>query len=296
MEADSRRPAGTGRPAAGLGRAGLPARLRAPGRRPRPLLGPARPVPVRAGHRSRAVVGAVPAARPQPRTGVRPGRIPGPHPARPGRPAPHRDQPLRPPPQPRTSRRPALEQAMTGATLRQALAYAARGWPVFPCHAGQKTPATAHGYRDATTDRAADHRLVHPQPALEPGHRHRRTRTRRPGRRRSRPGRERVRRVRHAQPRRAAGRRGRVRPDAQRRAARLLHRIGPAQRPPARPSPGLPLPRRLRPGPAVPGRRQALPAHPDGRGRRRTGLGQGHRTAAAPAADRPAPAAPGPRP
>ena len=41
---------------------------------------------------------------------------------------------------------------MTGATLRQALAYAARGWPVFPCQPGQKTPATRHGYRDATTD------------------------------------------------------------------------------------------------------------------------------------------------
>ena len=41
---------------------------------------------------------------------------------------------------------------MTGTTLRQALAHAARGWPVFPCQAGQKTPATAHGYRDATTD------------------------------------------------------------------------------------------------------------------------------------------------
>jgi Bifunctional DNA primase/polymerase, N-terminal len=41
---------------------------------------------------------------------------------------------------------------MTGTTLRQALAYAALGWPVFPCHVGQKTPATAHGYRDATTD------------------------------------------------------------------------------------------------------------------------------------------------
>jgi hypothetical protein len=41
---------------------------------------------------------------------------------------------------------------MTGARLRQALAYAARGWPVFPCNAGQKTPATPHGHHDATTD------------------------------------------------------------------------------------------------------------------------------------------------
>ena len=41
---------------------------------------------------------------------------------------------------------------MTGTTLRQALAYAARGWKVFPCQPGQKIPATRHGYRDATTD------------------------------------------------------------------------------------------------------------------------------------------------
>ena len=41
---------------------------------------------------------------------------------------------------------------MTDATLRQALAYARHGWPVFPCLPGQKIPATAHGFRDATTD------------------------------------------------------------------------------------------------------------------------------------------------
>jgi Bifunctional DNA primase/polymerase, N-terminal len=41
---------------------------------------------------------------------------------------------------------------MTDATLRQALLYASRGWPVFPCQPGQKIPATRHGYLDATTD------------------------------------------------------------------------------------------------------------------------------------------------
>ena len=41
---------------------------------------------------------------------------------------------------------------MTDAILRQALAYARHGWPVFPCLPGQKIPATAHGFRDATTD------------------------------------------------------------------------------------------------------------------------------------------------
>jgi hypothetical protein len=37
---------------------------------------------------------------------------------------------------------------------RQALAYAERGWPVFPCLPGRKVPATEHGHRDATTDPA----------------------------------------------------------------------------------------------------------------------------------------------
>ena len=41
---------------------------------------------------------------------------------------------------------------MTYLALRQALAYARCGWPVFPCLPGEKIPATAHGFRDATTD------------------------------------------------------------------------------------------------------------------------------------------------
>jgi hypothetical protein len=41
---------------------------------------------------------------------------------------------------------------MTSSRLTEALALAARGWPVFPCQAGRKVPATVHGYLDATTD------------------------------------------------------------------------------------------------------------------------------------------------
>jgi len=41
---------------------------------------------------------------------------------------------------------------MSRDALREALALASQGWPVFPCQPGRKVPATAHGYLDATTD------------------------------------------------------------------------------------------------------------------------------------------------
>ena len=44
---------------------------------------------------------------------------------------------------------------MTGDVLCYALAYAAKGWPVFPCKPGEKAPNTEHGFHDATTDPAA---------------------------------------------------------------------------------------------------------------------------------------------
>ena len=47
---------------------------------------------------------------------------------------------------------PGAERVLTDDMLHQALIYASRGWPVFPCQPGQKIPATWHGYRDATTD------------------------------------------------------------------------------------------------------------------------------------------------
>jgi hypothetical protein len=39
--------------------------------------------------------------------------------------------------------------------LAAALRYASAGWPVFPCEPEAKTPATSHGFKDATTDPAA---------------------------------------------------------------------------------------------------------------------------------------------
>ncbi len=41
--------------------------------------------------------------------------------------------------------------------LRAALAYAKRGYPVFPCRPGGKEPLTRRGFKDATTDRSRVH-------------------------------------------------------------------------------------------------------------------------------------------
>ena len=149
---------------------------------------------------------------------------------------------------------------MTDAPLRQALAYATRGWPVLPCQPGRKTPATRHGVRDATTDpgqitawfgRHPDWNLAiatgAPGPDVLDVDQHGEAGN----------GYTAFRQLRDAGLLDGATR---LRAHPQRRAARLLHRHRPAQRPPTRPPPGLPLPRRLRPHPALPDRGQALPA------------------------------------
>ena len=59
---------------------------------------------------------------------------------------------------------------MSGTRLGQVLAYAARGWPVFPCQAGQKIPATAHGHLDATTE---SQQITALPSAWRPGRKHR---------------------------------------------------------------------------------------------------------------------------
>jgi hypothetical protein len=46
----------------------------------------------------------------------------------------------------------SVRQHTESAPLREALAYAAAGWPVFPCKPGSKAPDTPHGFKDATTD------------------------------------------------------------------------------------------------------------------------------------------------
>ena len=68
----------------------------------------------------------------------------------------YRDRHLRPPPKPRTARRPAVEHAMTDAPLRQALALAARGWPVLPASpaARPRPPGTASATPPPTPGRS----------------------------------------------------------------------------------------------------------------------------------------------
>ena len=175
---------------------------------------------------------------------------------------------------------------MTGGTLRQALAFATRGWPVLPCLPGQKIPATAHGYRDATTNeqqitgwfgRHPDWNL-----AIATGA----------------PGSDVLDVDEH-------GPAGNGYPAFRRlRAAGLLDGAALYVRTPSgglhayftgshqrngrlRPPPGLPLSRRVRPDPALPDRRPALPAHQPARRPGRPGLGRRH-----PAAGTPAPASP----
>ena len=181
---------------------------------------------------------------------------------------------------------------MTDATLRQALAYARRGWPVFPCLPGQKIPATTHGYKDATTDeQQITEWFGHgqrwnlaiatgtPGPDVLDIDQHGQAGNGYPG-------------FARLAPRRTGQRRRRLRTDPGRRNARLLRWLGPAQWPPAQPPPRLPRHRRLHRGPALPGRRQALPRDQQTRRPRHPRLGRRHRSPGTPAAAR----TPGTRP
>jgi hypothetical protein len=46
----------------------------------------------------------------------------------------------------------------SNAVMTAALAYAASGIPVFPCHPVTKRPLTKRGFKDATTDPATNRR------------------------------------------------------------------------------------------------------------------------------------------
>ena len=189
----------------------------------------------------------------------------------------------------RPVRRQHPEPAMTSrpgsqAMLAGALAYARRGWPVFPCRPGRKEPDTAHGFKDATTD---PERITAWWTAV-PG-RNVAIATGAPGPDvldvDVRPGGSGYPRPRPAPARRAAPGRGRGRGHPQRRDAPLLLRHQPGQRAAARLPPGLQGHRRVRPGPAIGRRRQVLPADPASArahgpgGRRAAGLGRRRRPA-----------------
>ena len=178
----------------------------------------------------------------------------------------------------------SAERFMTEGMLQQALAYASRGWPVFPCQPGQKIPATRHGYRDATTDQE---RITAWFSLLPPWNLAIATGT--PG-----PdvldvdqhgpagnGFAALERLRRAG---LAGRCQYLRAHPERRPSPLLRRLRPTQWAPARSARGLQVRRRLHRRPALPGERQTLPAPQDARRPRRPGLGHGHGVAATTAA------------
>ena len=94
-----------------------------------------------------------------------------------------------------------------------------------PLPARPEDPRHQHGYQDATTDEQQITEWFGRGFTLEPGHRHRRPRPRRPGRRPARPSRKRLPRLRHARARGPGRRRRSLRADPGRRDARLLHRL-----------------------------------------------------------------------
>ena len=173
------------------------------------------------------------------------------------------------------------DRAGPSRAVGRALAYASRGWPVFPCQPGSKEPATRHGFHDATTDpdqirswwqRQPDANLAIatgvPGPDVLDVDQHGQAGS----------GYAALSRLKRAGLLDGAGA---IVRHAARRPAPLLHRQRPAVRAAAASAPGLPGRRRVRPRPAVPGRRQALPPRPPAVPVRRPGLGRGDRPAGA---------------
>lgn len=69
----------------------------------------------------------------------------------------------------RRARELAARLDQPGTLLEAALWYAEQGMPVFPCRPGDKTPATAHGFKDATTDSEQIRRWWNATPAANIG-------------------------------------------------------------------------------------------------------------------------------
>ena len=141
-----------------------------------------------------------------------------------------------------------------------ALAYAGRAGRCSPASRARKT-RLPHGYQDATTDEQRSP-AGSPGPGPQRGDRHRRARAGRGRRRPARPGRQRLRRLQPGSTPPGWSRSRRRRPHAQRRPARLLHRIG--QRNGHLPaSTWISRAGRLRPRPAIPGGTATRPSGQD---------------------------------